>query len=321
MKRLKRTKATALEFDRNAMPVLTVSPGEEFLVETEDALFNRIRSDKDLPVETLVGDLFSAEPARTNPVAGPIFVRGAEKGDVLVVEVLDIIPAVIGFTSIVPGVGPLKDSYRWRELRGPFTKIIKHLPGKSGTTSDGTAFVSKKISWMLRPHIGTIGVAPEREVVASLTTQGRWGGNIDVRDVARGNKLLLPVYAKGGLLFLGDVHASQADTEFYGVADETRAEVRLRCHVLKKKRIPFPRVETRDSIIQLNCSVPLEDAVSQAMLWLIEMMVDDYHIDPHDAYLHTSINPDLRVHVYQMVKIGALRYTVGVEIPKRYLIR
>ncbi len=321
MKRLSRTKATALEFDRNAMPVLTVSPGEEFLVETEDALFNRIRSEKDLPVESLVGDLFSVEPARTNPVAGPIFVKGAEKGDVLVVQVLDIIPERTGFTSIVPGVGPLKDSYRWTELRGPFTKIIKHLPGKSGTTSDGTAVLSKKISWKLRPHIGTIGVAPEREVVASLTTQGRWGGNIDVGDVARGNKLLLPVYVEGGLLFLGDVHASQADTEFYGVADETRAEVRLRCHLLKKKRMPFPRVETRESIIQLNCSVPLEDAVSQAMLWLIEMMVDEYHIDPHDAYLQTSINPDLRVHVYQMVKIGALRYTVGVEIPKRYLER
>ncbi len=61
--------------------------------------------------------------------------------------------------------------------------------------------------------------------------------------------------------------------------------------------------------------------MSQAMLWVVEMMVDEYHINPHDAYLQTSINPDLRVHVYQMVKIGALRYTVGVEIPKKYLGR
>jgi acetamidase/formamidase len=216
-------------------------------------------------------------------------------------------------------VGPLNDSFRWEELRGPFTKIIKHIPGKSGTTSDGKATIDGRNFWDLNPHIGTIGVAPEREVVASLTTQGPWGGNIDVRDVCKGSELLLPAFNKGGLLFLGDVHASQSDTEFYGVADEVRAEVRLNIDVVKNKTIPFPRVIKRDSVIQLNCSMPLEDAVSQAMLWLMEWMVEEYNVPQKDTYLHTSINPDVRVRVYQMVKIGALRYTVGVEIPKRYL--
>ncbi len=319
MKRIPRSKAQHLEFNRSLKPALSVEPGEEFVVETEDALFNLIKTERDLPVESLVGRLFAADPALTNPVGGPIYVRGVEKGDVLRVKILDIIPAKQGFTSIVPGVGPLSDSYRWSELRGPFTRIIEHVPGKSGTTSDGKATLDGRNYWNLNPHIGTIGVAPEREVVASLTTQGSWGGNIDVRDVCKGNELLLPAYNRGGLLFLGDVHASQSDTEFYGVADEVRAEVKLSIDVVKNKKIPFPRVIKRDSVIQLNCSIPLEAAVSQAMLWLMEWMVDEYKVPQKDAYLHTSINPDVRVRVYQMVKIGALRYTVGVEIPKKYL--
>lgn len=319
MKRIARADARHLEFNRKLKPALTVEPGEEFLVETEDALFNMIKTEDDLPVESLLGETFSVEPALTNPVAGPVFVRGAKKGDLLRVKIHDIVPAKRGFTSIVPGVGPLRDSFRWSELRGPYTKVFEHRPGRSGTTSDGTSTLDGKTYWNLNPHIGTIGVAPEREVVASLTTQGSWGGNIDVRDVCKGSELLLPVYNDGGLLFLGDVHASQSDTEFYGIADEVRAEVKLSIAVEKNKKIPFPRVIKKDSIVQLNCSIPLEDAVSQAMLWLMDWMVDEYGIPPKTAYLYTSVNPDVRVRIYQMVKIGALRYTVGVEIPKKYL--
>jgi len=319
MKRIAREKSQSLEFNRKLKPALVVEPDEEFIVETEDALFNMIKTEDDLPVESLLGKTFSVDPALTNPVAGPIYVRGAQKGDLLRVKIHDIVPAKKGFTSIVPGVGPLRDSFRWAELRGPYTKIFEHIPGKSGTTSDGKATLDGKNYWDLNPHVGTIGVAPEREVVASLTTQGSWGGNIDVRDVCKGNELLLPVYNEGGLLFLGDVHASQSDTEFYGIADEVRAEVRLSIGLVKDRKIPFPRVIKRDSIIQLNCSIPLEDAVSQAMLWLMEWMVDEYKVPPKVAYLHTSVNPDVRVRIYQMVKIGALRYTVGVELPKKYL--
>ena len=319
MKRIPRSKARHLEFSKNLKPMLVVEEDEEFVVETEDALFNMIKTERDLPVESLLGETFSVDPALTNPVAGPIFVKGAKKGDLLRVKIHDIIPAKKGFTSIVPGVGPLKDSFRWSELRGPYTKIFEHIPGKSGTTSDGRSTLDGKNYWNLNPHIGTIGVAPEREVVASLTTQGSWGGNIDVRDVCKGSELLLPVYNDGGLLFLGDVHASQSDTEFYGIADEVRAEVKLSIGVEKNKKIPFPRVIKRDSIIQLNCDIPLESAVSQAMFWLLDWMVEEYKVPPKVAYLHTSVNPDVRVRVYQMVKIGALRYTVGVELPKRYL--
>ena len=71
-------------------------------------------------------------------------------------------------------------------------------------------------------------VAPEREVTTSLDGQGDWGGNLDIRDVAPGNRIYLPVFHTGALFYLGDVHASQGDTEFTGTAAETQSTVRLK---------------------------------------------------------------------------------------------
>jgi acetamidase/formamidase len=170
--------------------------------------------------------------------------------------------------------------------------------------------------------IGTIGVAPTRPVLegsCSIDGQGPWGGNFDCRDLCKGTRLYLPVYHEGGLLYVGDVHGTQGDTEFTGVADETRAEVTLSVNVIKNKKIPFARLEKADSIVQLNCFRPLEDAVTQAFLWLMQWLVDDYGFDKREAYLQMTLNPYVRVNIYQMVKVGRIQYTVGVEFPKKYL--
>ncbi len=318
MKKIARGDRRSFAFDRGAKPVLAVKQGESFVVETEDALGGCIKSERDLPVPSVIGHL-AGNPMYSNPVAGPIYVEGAEAGDTLLVDILDVIPERQGFTAIVPGIGPLRDSYAWPDCRGPYTKIIKHLPGKSGTTSDGVGVFSARVRWPLRPFIGTIGVAPEREVESSLLGQGTWGGNLDSRDVCAGNTVWLPVFNKGAQLYLGDAHGSQADSEFYGVADETNAEVHLKCRVVKKKTIPFVRIEKRDSLVQLNCYRPLEDAITQAFMWMIEWLVADYGVSARDAYLQMSVNPDVRINVYQMTPIDRLQYTVGVEFPKRDL--
>ena len=318
MKKVPRGRCRAFAFDRKADPVLAVKQGEIFALETEDALGGCIKDEKDLPVPSVIGRL-AGNPMYANPVVGPIYVEGVEPGDVLSVEILKVIPERQGFTTIVPGMGPLRDSHSWPECRGPYTKIIKHKPGKSGTAADGTGVFSDKVSWPLRPFIGTIAVAPERETESSLLGQGPWGGNLDSRDICPGNTLQLPAFNSGGLLFVGDAHGSQADSEFYGVADETNAEVHLRCRVVKKKTIPFARIDKRDSLVQLNCYRPLEDAITQAFLWLIEWLEADYGVSPRDAYLQMSVNPDVRINVYQMTPIDRLQYTVGVEFPKRDL--
>ena len=319
MQRIARKDAMNYEFNKNLPPSINVDEHEEFIVETEDALSGKVRTEKDLPVAETFGELLNSNPVKTNPVTNPIYVNGAEPGDVLAVEIVDIIPDKQGVTCIIPGIGPLKDSHTWAAGRGPSTHIIKHLPGPSGTTSDGTGILNDRITWKLHPFIGTIATMPEREIRASVTGQGTWGGNIDVRDVCKGNIVYLSCAHKGGLLCVGDVHGSQGDTEFTGLANETRSELRLKCSVIKQKTIPFVRIEKSDSIIQLNSYRPLEDCVKQAIFWLMEWLVEDYNMDRAEAYIHMTANPDVRVNVYQMVAIGEINYTAGVEFPKKYL--
>jgi acetamidase/formamidase len=299
--------------------LIRVRPGEKFIIETEDANNNRIRTKEDLPVPEI---LLESSRNEFNPVGGPVYVEGAEKGDILIVTICDIIPDKQGNTGITPDLGPLRDSGRWPSCREPYTHIIEHLPGKSGTTSDGKALFNDKISWDLHPFIGTLGVAPIRPTWAgsdTVTGQGSWGGNYDCRDICKGTKVYLPVFHEGALFFAGDVHGSQADGEFAGWGNETRAELVLSCGIMKKKTIPFPRLETENSIIQLNVDKPLEKAVTQAFLWLIEWLVQEYAFDPREAYVLLTVDPLVRINVYQMVDMDKLRYTVGVQFPKSHL--
>jgi amidase len=320
MLRLDRSKATQYAFSSQVKPIAQVEEGEEFIVETIDALGNRIKKKEDLPVPEVLGDLVSSSPMKVNFLAGPIYVKNASKGDVLAVDILDIIPAEQGANFILPGFGPLADSTKYSECRGPFTHIIRHVKGPSGTTSDGKAVLYTGDTWDLKPHIGTIGVAPEWEYLASGMNQGPWGGNLDSRDVCKGSTAFFPVFAEGGLLSLGDVHGCMGDTEFSGVADECSADVKLSCRVIKRKSIPFVRLQKKESIVQLNSYRPLEEAVKQAMLWMIDWLVEDYGRSPREAYVVLSTNPKVRVNTYQMViNAGKLQYTVGVEFPKEHL--
>ena len=149
--------------------------------------------------------------------------------------------------------------------------------------------------------------------------QGPWGGNLDVRDVAPGNRVLLPVYHPGALLYLGDVHASQGDTEFTGTAAETKATVRVKLEVVKKKRIPWMRIEKPASLVSVFADKPLESAVETATFNLMDWLITEYGFTPTDAYCLVSTCPDFRINVYQMCKIAKLMYVAGAEIPKKYL--
>ena len=319
MQRITRDQAMVYELDWRHEPVLRVRQGESFVIETEDAGSGLIRSPdvaprlQDLPTRKFF-------PPKGNPMGGPVYIEGAERGDVLEVTIESIEVDDQGFTAFRPRQGPLGDSFDWQELRGPFVHIVKHLPGPSGTTRDGKGVFNDKVTWDLQPMIGTIGVAPDREVETSAVGQGPWGGNLDVRDIKEGTKVYLTVYHEGALFYAGDVHASQGDTEFYGTADETRAELMMSCRVIKNKTIPFVRLEKPDSIVSLYSFRPLEDAVESAIVNLMEWMVNEYGVSKRDAYMHTCINPDFRANVYQMVRLGRIQYTAGAEIPKKYLV-
>jgi acetamidase/formamidase len=319
VQQIRREQARKYAFDWRDEPLLRVRPGEPFEVETDDAGtgYFRTPADKAIPANR---PGFDRSPPTANPVAGPVYVEGAERGDALAVTIDEIVVDDYSWVAIGPRRGPLGESTRWPELSADYTtKIFKHTPGPSGTTRDGTLHFSDRISWPITPFVGTLGVCPDREVVTSLDGQGPWGGNLDVRDFAPGNRILLPVYHPGALLYLGDVHASQGDTEFTGTAAETRATVRLRVEVVKKKRVPWVRIEKPGSVVSVYADRPLEVAVEAATVNLMDWLVTEYGFTPTDAYCLVSTCPDFRVNVYQMCKIAKLSYVAGAELPTRYL--
>jgi amidase len=320
MQRILRDQARKYAFDWEDQPLLRVRPGESFEIETYDAStgYFKSESDKALPAKRPGFDRY---PPLANPIGGPVFLEGAKKGDVLVVTIEDIVVDSYSWIAIGPRRGPLGESTRWPELSGAYTtKIFQHAPGPSGTTRDGTLKFSDKISWPITPFVGTFGVAPDREVTTSLDGQGEWGGNLDIRDAAPGNKLYLPIFHEGALFYLGDVHASQGDTEFSGTAAETKASTRVKLDLVKNKRLPWLRIEKPASLIAVHVGRPLEVAVETATFHLMDWLITEYGFTPTDAYCLVSTCPDFRINIYQMCKIGKLSYVAGAELPKRYVI-
>lgn len=323
MQRIDRADAHKFAFDYRDEPILRVEPGEVFEVETDDASSGYFRTAQDLAIPSRRPG-FDRVPPLANPIAGPIYVKGASRGDTLAVRIESIEVGEYSWVAVGPRRGPLGESTRYPEISGQYTtKIFRHTPGPSGSMCDGTLHFDQRCSWPITPFIGTMGTAPDREVATSLDGQGEWGGNLDVRDFAPGHVVEFPVYHEGGLLYLGDVHASQGDTEFSGTAAETQATVRLSVSVRSSVTGLRPagvRIRKPESIVTLYAYRPLEVAVETATVQLIDWLVQEFGFSPVDAYCLVSTCPDFRIHVYQMCKIGKLNYVAGAEIPTRYLV-
>src|SRR5947208_536569 len=284
MQKIPRELARKYAFDWEDKPLLRVQPGESFEIETWDASTGYFKTAADKAIPALRPG-FDRNPPHANPIGGPVFLEGAERGDTLVVTIEDITVADYSWIAIGPRRGPLGESTRWPELSGNYTtKIFKHTPGPSGTTRDGTLHFSDRLSWPITPFIGTLGVAPDREVTTSLDGQGEWGGNLDIRDVGPGNKIYLPIHHPGALFYLGDVHASQGDTEFTGTAAETKATVRVKLELVKQKRIPWMRIEKPNSIVSIFAERPLEAAVETATINMMDWLIAEHGFTPTDAY-------------------------------------
>jgi len=319
VQRITREDARKYAFDWRDEPLLHVQPGESFEIETYDASTGYFRTSEDLAIPARRPG-FDRNPPHANPIGGPVWVEGAERGDTLVVSIEEILVDDYSWIAVGPRRGPLGESTRWPELSSEYTtRVFRHTPGPSGTNLDGTVQFNERINWPITPFVGTLGVAPDREVTTSIDGQGEWGGNLDIRDAAPGNRIMLPIFHPGARFYLGDVHASQGDTEFTGTAAETKARVRLRLDLIKQKTLPWMRIEKPDSIVSIYAYRPLEVAVETATINLIDWLVTDFGFTPLDAYLLVSTCPDFRINVYQMCRMGKLSYVAGAEIPKRYL--
>jgi acetamidase/formamidase len=284
-------------------PTLRISSGETIIVETEDAFSGQVRSPKDRR-DT------KAMPF-SNPVVGPIYVEGAEKGDTLAVKINDIRPRI--------GQGATRIPSWWWYLCDQAKYTYQNFLGVNlphGTRicpiRDGKVIFDDRHTLPYSPMIGTIGTAPEIESVSS-EKPGPHGGNMDVPDVACGNTLYLPVKASGAYLYIGDVHATQGDAELCGTAIEMPAEIEATVEVIKKKQIGWPRIEAPQFIAAIACSgtgMPLDETVRIAFVELIRWLENDYGFDRWNAYqLCTQI---------AKASLGNV-WTIIAKFPKKYL--
>src|SRR5262245_27192588 len=320
VQRITRDQARKFAFDWEDKPLLRVEPGESFVIETFDASVGYFKTPEDKAIPGRRPG-FDRSPPLVNPIGGPVYLEGAQRGDTLVVSIEEIVVEDYSWIAIGPRRGPLGESTRWPELSSDYTtKVFRHTPGPSGTTRDGTLHFDGRRSWPITPFIGTLGVAPDREVTTSNDGQGEWGGNLDIRDVAPGNRILLPIFHPGARFYLGDVHASQGDTEFTGTAAETKAIVRLRLELKKGHRIPGMRIEKPASLVAVHAEKPLDLAVETATTHLMDWLISEHGFTPIDAYCLVSTCPGFRINIYQMCRIRNLRPVAGAEIPKSYVV-
>jgi amidase len=313
MKGVRRADASVYAFDRRIEPCLRVRPDEHFLLETQDTAAGRLVSEGQMPSDR--GGLDEIPP-RVNPVAGPVHIDGVRKGDTLCISIHRLDVSHRQSMTFTSRRGPLKDSLRWAEADEPGVHILHHRVGASGTMADGTVALKPGMAWPAAPFIGTIAVAPEREVHSTLLGQGAFGGNIDCRHVCAGSKVHMTAQVDGGLLFVGDLHASQGDMEFTGVAAEAEGVVELSVAILGRRSLPFPRIETEDSLVALSISRPLEHALTNAALLMIEWLSEDFGLSPREAYLQISVNSAVRANVYQMLPQMALSFVAGLQFPR-----
>lgn len=308
MQRIRREDALVYGLDGSLPPALRVEQREVFAVETDDASSGLLTAGDKPPTEDNVPYVRHL-PAKANPVGGPVFVDGLRPGRARV-EIRDVKLAPTGVAYNRPALTPLGDVASWPEGREAFTQLVEHV--------DGEALLSGRLRWPLAPMIGTLAFAPEWEVRASSVGQGPWGGNLDVTDFAPGSVVTLNAYHDGGLLFVGDVHGCQGDGEYFGVADETRAEVLLAVSAAEGDLLPAPRVETPERIVALGIDKPLEAAAHAAIRHLMDWLVAEYGYSRRDAYLTVGLSPEFRLRVYQMTAIQDLSFVVGASLPRTY---
>jgi amidase len=264
IRRIDRT-SVVFEYSSASVPCANITPGETVIVETQWAY-----GDHDVKQGDKLSDL---DTSKCDPLTGPLFIEGAEPGDTLAVELLDIELVGQGGQGIIPGLGVLP----WDDL-----------PVEMFTPRDGEIEWLRGIRIPIRPNLGCIGVAPAGDPIPSIWP-GDHGGNMDCRYCCAGSTLFFPVSAPGALLVMGDCHQMQGDGELCGVAPETASDVTLRCEVIKGKAIRSPRILAGKLFMTVASAPTLEEAVRLATADFIEVLVDEKSFTRDEAYLMTAV--------------------------------
>ena len=259
-------------FDKDVPPILTVKPGDILSIETRDSHDGTLRSE---------ADRYYTEQFRPNPATGPFAVSGAEPGDALVIEILEIHPGDLGFTTIRPSWGLIPGV-----VDRPMAKILRVLGGQ-------VAF-SDEVSFPVRPMIGVVGLAPAGEGIDNMYA-GPHGGNMDCNDVAPGAKVYLPVRVPEALFGIGDVHASMGDGEISGGGFDVESEAVVRVGLKKGEARNWPWIERDEKIITTGMHSDAIEAMRIAAEEMGAMLQERLGLDQADALMLLSVRGDVQI--------------------------
>lgn len=276
-------------WDNSITPVLTVEPGTDVELELNDASGGQLSRD------SKPSDLVNLDFAKVNPVTGPVYVDGAEPGDAIKITLQGFEPSVDwGWTALIPGFGLLAD-----EFPEPALHISQY------ESLEQSARFADVASIPLRPFAGTIGLAPAEPGLHSVVPPRRVGGNLDLRDLATGTVLYLPVEVPGGLFSIGDAHAAQGDGEVCGTAIETAMRVSLNLDLVKEANIPSPQFETtipvtrhldeKGYLVTTGVGPDLMQDAKDAVQSMIDLLQTRTKVSAEDAYMLCSVTADLRI--------------------------
>ena len=221
-----------------------------------------------------------------HPLTGPIFIEGAEPGDVLEVRILKIeMTEPYAFNSFGPKSGFLKEDFQYSK-----TKIIPL------DRQRGVALFGAGIEIPLRPFFGSMGVAPPAAMgKINSAPPGIHAGNLDNHDLVAGATLYIPVHAPGALFQVGDGHAGQGNGEVDITAMETSLTGTFRFIVRKDLHLTWPRAETPTHYITMGLNADLTEAAKGAAREMIDFLVTQKHLSRDDAYMLTSVAADLSI--------------------------
>ena len=311
------------EIPAHLPPIMRVKPGQLVTIDTlshqgvntgDDpiAFFARGGVKREEVLQDMVDIYGRVKPppgGGTHVLTGPVFIEGAEPGDMLEVRVIDVkfrVPYGVNFTN--KGVGVLPEL-----LTEPVFRIIRL------DTERKVALLSPEIEVPLAPFMGIMAVAPPPDVkTVSSRPPGAFGGNLDLKQLTAGSTLYLPVYNAGALFFTGDAHAAQGDGEVDGTAIETSLTpvFQFFVHKAKGKTLKWPRAETATHYISMGIDRDLNLALKHAVQETVDFLVREKGVDAKTAYAISSIAVDFRV--AEAVNLNQMVYGM---IPKSLFVK
>jgi len=237
-----------------------------------------------LNVNSTLEDFENVDMDKVHTLTGPIYVEGAEVGDVLAVELLDLETGDWGWTGMGPEFGFLTGETQARGFKT--YKLDK---------KNNLVHFSDHISIPMNPFPGVMGVAPNTEELLTTFPPRANGGNMDDPHLVKGVTVYFPVFVKGALFSIGDSHAVQGLGEVVGTAVECDMRIRFKLNVLKDKTIEEPQYESKDYYATTGFGTSIDEAAKKATRYMVEHISTTYDIPWEDAYMLCSLIGDLKI--------------------------